>query len=85
MPPARDRLPAAPWPRAFESALALSRLYLEGLSRICDPSDLRRRWVADLTDLSAAFLRSPLFFSFVRLQRDTLRRAAGATLPPPNG
>ncbi len=85
MPPAPESAPARPWPKPVESAFALSRAYLEGLSRLCDPGDLRRRWVADLTEFSAAFLRSPLFFSLIRLHRETLRRAAGAASPPPKG
>jgi len=78
---AHERWGLPAWARAIESATALSTTYLAGLSRLCDPSDLRRRWVADLTELSAAFLRSPLFFGLIRLQRDTLRRAAGAAMP----
>ncbi len=85
MLPARERPSSGAWPRPFQSAVALSRVYLEGLSRLCDPTDLRRRWVADLTEFSAAFLRSPLFFSFIRLHRETLRRAAGAASPFPKG
>ena len=81
MRPAHERWGLPAWARAIESATALSTTYLAGLSRLCDPSDLRRRWVADLTELSAAFLRSPLFFGLIRLQRDTLRRAAGVAMP----
>lgn len=84
MRPAPDRLPSPASPRAFDSAAALVFRYVTGLSRLCDPRDLRRRWVADLTELSAAFVRSPLFLSLIRLQGDALRRAAGAVLPPSN-
>jgi len=85
MRPAHDGWGWPAWSRAVESATALSTTYLTGLSRLCDPADLRRRWVADLTQLSAAFLRSPLFLGFVRLQRDTLRRTAAAATPSSKG
>jgi hypothetical protein len=75
MRPAHEAWGLPAWSRAFESATTLTTAYWAGLSRLCDPSDLRRRWVADLTELSAAFLRSPLFLGFMRLQRSALSRA----------
>lgn len=85
MRPADSRWGLPAWSRAFESATALSTTWLAGLSRLCDPADLRRRWVADLTELSAAFVRSPLFLGLIRLQRDTLNRTTSTATPSSKG
>jgi len=53
-----------------DDPVALTWKRLEGLSALCDPRQLRSRWLADLRQLTADYLRSP---AFLELMQSNLR------------
>ena len=73
--PPEGRAPPAPtavepWAEAWWDAFAAGWRYLEQVSALYDPRQLRSWWLSDVSRLSSEYMRSP---SFLALMTFTLK------------